>query len=69
MDADAHPYRRPSQPARPGGKRALDLDRAPDRLLGTREGDHEAVAMRLDDMAIVRADQIADDRVMGTEDP
>ena len=51
----------------PGGELALDLDRRADRVVGAREGDHEAVALRLDDVFAVPAGALADDPVVSAE--
>ena len=42
----------------------LDRDRADDRAFRGREGDHEAVALGLHDLAAERLDLLADDRVV-----
>ena len=51
------------------GDRLLDRDRAQDGAAGRREGDHEAVAVRLDDDAAERLDLLADGGVMLAQDP
>src|SRR5262249_6319378 len=44
--------------------RPLDRDRAQDRAAGGLEGDHESVALRLDDVAAVELDVLPDDLVL-----
>src|SRR5262249_1959277 len=46
------------------GDRPLNRDRAQDGAAGGLEGDHEAVALRLDDVAAVQLDVLPDDLVL-----
>ena len=63
-DGDAGPRLVPVRRA----QGVLDRDRAQDRAARGREGDHEAVALGLDDLAAERLDLLADDGVVLLED-
>jgi hypothetical protein len=59
MDPDPHPHLRTLRPLL-GGQGTLALDRRGDRVGGASEGDEERVALRVDHLAPVRGEDLAE---------